>query len=1240
MEGTILLRLLNPILKILGFAKKKSEKKYSIYKVYKQLSVSASSEDFDSIFNQTLYEFEKSQSTHPDIIKLFKKPSAKEAFRREYYNKSGTDFYTDLDTNLHTDHQFAELANQSINLENDIREFLKIFDTRVNESRTPKEIQTAEGIKNIQESVNELKLFINNKNIYIPEKLKEISDLRKNNNHNAVLNLLNNLKDKNWATLTPELQYSVLLHLAATYIDLSDKKKAANYFIQLPHLNYKLEEALGYASLGYALLGETEKSIEFAHKAIEANPNDLNAYLGLLFSKEDTIEIEEIDALIPKHLQENPQVALNIGTFLEKKLEYEKAFEIFDKLKTSYTEMDSFKCDILVQLGTNRMHAINNKEDYLFNQLDEDAIMKVTYAHDCFDKAWNFLKATDLRFSRWYVLTNRGVTNKVLGRSIRAEKDFTDSLELRKTYFTYRHLLIMKIDAGENVDDLISEIEKLELKDEEVQEIAVFKADKLFSEGKSEDALNILLTYFPKITSQDLKRQMGSMLIETYLKMSNFTEAEVIALQLAEEFPDDPLSFYNLSKTSYHKGEGEKGIEYLKKSVSLISPKTPKFIVLPIVGQLVNQNELEAAAQALEIIADTNVNSNITQRLINIYYQCGNHKRAMNITEHLLKNNPDDPFLVDVSSSISETNEDYDKAISVVKDFLSRHPENKFMRVKLSMNCYKKGDYAIGAQELDKITDFTEIPLQVQFLIAHLYIKNKEYTKGLSIAYSLRSKNYSDPSAHSRYIQCTTGLEDLGREVYFPEIVSKDCYVVLRDDSEKLYTYILVDTPEAQNEIAINEVLGQILLGKRIGDIIDWNGQSLQLESILWKYTYALHDSMDQLYLRFGNSQPIKVFHVKPGKEPTEQFQDLFKMIDSAHDFDNQVEQLYKQGKTTIGVNARLTGVSPIKYWGKLVTSYENGIISIGTTLEFQLGMQQLALSKPLVLDITALLTLFHSKSFHLLEKLNNKKIITRSTQDILEDEIADIKTNLESDTMMVNKQGDQYFRHIVTKEDKKKQLDSLSDMLEEITKTCQVVVPQLSENFKEKEKNDGLFGKSFNESILVSQELDGILVSDDAFLRTMAFNEWRTNGISTFIMVIYLERSGLIDGAASEIFLEKLIKLNYRNIPSNPKLLFKVFSDSDFKIQQPFINACEFISPTFLNDVQAVRFIIDFLLEVYLSTSITSSRTFVTQFILSKLFSGRNPLLIKRYIFALLDTKFKLLPNQKDEIIEIVKSF
>ena len=78
------------------------------------------------------------------------------------------------------------------------------------------------------------------------------------------------------------------------------------------------------------------------------------------------------------------------------------------------------------------------------------------------------------------------------------------------------------------------------------------------------------------------------------------------------------------------------------------------------------------------------------------------------------------------------------------------------MLVKVSMNYCKKEDFESGTKVLDKITDYSQIPLHVKFLIAHAYIQNKNFTKGLEIAYNLRTENYSDPSVHTRYVQCVT----------------------------------------------------------------------------------------------------------------------------------------------------------------------------------------------------------------------------------------------------------------------------------------------------------------------------------------------------------------------------------------------------------------------------------------------------------------------------------------------------
>jgi hypothetical protein len=100
MEGLTLLKLFNPILKFLGLAKKQTEKKYAFYKLYKNVGFVAKKEDFDSLYNQALYDFEHKRIKHPQLIDLFKLTTAKQSLQNEYYNKTEGSFYDDLYTNL------------------------------------------------------------------------------------------------------------------------------------------------------------------------------------------------------------------------------------------------------------------------------------------------------------------------------------------------------------------------------------------------------------------------------------------------------------------------------------------------------------------------------------------------------------------------------------------------------------------------------------------------------------------------------------------------------------------------------------------------------------------------------------------------------------------------------------------------------------------------------------------------------------------------------------------------------------------------------------------------------------------------------------------------------------------------------------------------------------------------------------------------------------------------------------
>jgi restriction endonuclease S subunit len=79
--------------------------------------------------------------------------------------------------------------------------------------------------------------------------------------------------------------------------------------------------------------------------------------------------------------------------------------------------------------------------------------------------------------------------------------------------------LQIKLPSFKDQKKIIEEIEKLKLSDIEVQELAIFKADKLFSEGENEDALNLLHHHLPNINSPEMTRQYLSMITESYIKL-------------------------------------------------------------------------------------------------------------------------------------------------------------------------------------------------------------------------------------------------------------------------------------------------------------------------------------------------------------------------------------------------------------------------------------------------------------------------------------------------------------------------------------------------------------------------------------------------------------------------------------------------------------------------------------------------------------------------------------------------
>src|SRR5690606_36207596 len=118
--------------------------------------------------------------------------------------------------------------------------------------------------------------------------------------------------------------------------------------------------------------------------------------------------------------------------------------------------------------------------------------------------------------------------------------------------------------------------------------------------------------------------------------------------------------------------------------------------------------------------------------------------------------------------------------------------------------------------------------------------------------------------------------------------------VILNDDSGKQMEYIIVKVPQFPHEIGIQETISQKLIGMGLGETVDINNAQYRINAITLKYTYAHHDSMNQVQMRFADQvHSMKILKLAPdASSPEEALRPFLDTINSSKKFEEKISQL------------------------------------------------------------------------------------------------------------------------------------------------------------------------------------------------------------------------------------------------------------------------------------------------------------------------------------------------------------
>ena len=144
------------------------------------------------------------------------------------------------------------------------------------------------------------------------KQIDAINSLRKSFQQKAGIRLFQKMIDEDWESLSPRERYRIKANLGIFHLDLLEDEEAAKNFIDSHAHQPDNPKAIGWAILGYSLIGDAENAKGLIKKGLEINPNDVGIY-GALIRLNRSLSLKEIIEMVPVDIRQHTEVSFEIA---------------------------------------------------------------------------------------------------------------------------------------------------------------------------------------------------------------------------------------------------------------------------------------------------------------------------------------------------------------------------------------------------------------------------------------------------------------------------------------------------------------------------------------------------------------------------------------------------------------------------------------------------------------------------------------------------------------------------------------------------------------------------------------------------------------------------------------------------------------------------------------------------------------------------------------------------------------
>jgi len=989
--------------------------------------------------------------------------------------------------------------------------------------------------------------------VHLQAEIENSSQLLKAREPLKALVLLERLWEQHGNAMTGNQKYRTWGNIGHAYIALDQHEKAAHCFLKAKQYDPENERARAREALAYLLLGSLRKANKLAEALLKDFPEENLGRAVYVRSAPKELNFDAIEKMVPEHQQEDSEVAMAIGEAAMHRGHYDIAEKYIGKAlqkEPNQPQVKEVLGDLLLQRARIAEQAVNDRGP----TKEEKGYLEK--AKELVTEALNEYQRKGLTASAIRVLLKRANVYMGLNNFGAMEEDIVFAYQLKPTdpEVVYRYACIKA--KAEDWDGAINLLEELIGKGLGCSaELMLSQClDKRNLEGDKKRAVLLLQSRLNDLSKEDpdLRREY----LATLVDLERQTAGVEKAIETLETLPPNIVSdeFVIALRGETYRLDGNKGKaeNEAKKVIKRISPEISIQDKRRIATFLQAIGMYEDALDIWKSVVKPEYIGRDTYRLMECAHQSEDITFITEFTEKLRSNGLWERKLFEFELDYREKYHDDKGARKVMEEFLANPPDQSYtpyVRLRLSLLGIRTEKQDLIEKDPTKLPQVTEVNAQIGRWVAFVLRHGPEPIKGVEYAYELVRLNWNQKEAHMAIIGSILAPVGPRVDIKHPEeIIAPGIAVQYQeDDTRKLRWHIIensvVSTPESnRNEFPPHHPISKEMFRKKQGECFYLVKDGIQertatIKNVVSKYVYRFNDCLEEFENRFPGTQAIKRMIIKEESGKPD-FTPLHRLVEKDADFVQKIEEKYNKQLIPIYTVANLKSRRIVEAMQHIISTPKIRFKCCkGTDEEIEIAERALRESENIVVDATALGTIFLMNSCETLIKIPRRLIVSQGTID-------DFRQLLQTYDKPQNSAGTYTKNGFIpwspeNIEEIRKSLQKLIDLIE---KHCVVESGLIIGELEVSRRNQlvKVFGQLGVESLMLSAKAGHTLWTDDLATAELGRMEFGCQRVWTQQVVEYFCAEGKLEPDFDAEIATNLMHMRYYYTRPNVKVFLK----------------------------------------------------------------------------------------------------